>query len=198
MGQKLFKLEVNRRIPPSVNAAAGAVINSTRTSLDLLAASLARRNGKTPNADRHFPIYASIMDFIDPQSETERKKWLSDADRQVIEGLKPYFEGNDTLFALHKLDITRKHDRLIRAGFSPTGFYVHPEAYAQGMGFPNMWPGFDDGAVVAWTHINATNTEFQVTADVTINEAGAFQGKPLVASLRQFNAMANSIVQLFG
>src|SRR5271165_4317698 len=113
MGKTLFKLEINRRMPPSINAGAGAVINSIRSSLDLLAASLARRNGKSPNANRHFPIYRSVMCFIDPLNVAERKKWLSESERKIIEGLKPYGGGNDTLWSLHHLDIIRKHNRLV-------------------------------------------------------------------------------------
>ena len=35
IGKKLFKLEINRRLPGTINAAVGAIINSTRTSLDV-------------------------------------------------------------------------------------------------------------------------------------------------------------------
>jgi hypothetical protein len=74
IGQKLFKLEINRRFPPTINAGVGAIINSVRSSLDLLAASLAVRNGKAPNADRIFrsvePIWISSirLQFVNAKS----------------------------------------------------------------------------------------------------------------------------------
>jgi len=198
MGQKLFKLQINRRLPAaSINASAGAVINSIRSALDLLAASLARRNGKTPNADRHFPIYASVVDFIDPLAAKERKQWLSEGERQIIEGLKPYAGGNDLLYAIHRLDVTRKHDRLIRVTLTPSGVMVPSEAWQQGLRLPTIWPGFEDGAVVAWTNLNATNCDFHIPTEITFNETDLIGKKPLVAALREFSGMTNAIIQMF-
>jgi hypothetical protein len=197
MGQKLFKLPVNRHMPGTINAGVGAVINSIRSSLDLLAASLARRNGKSPNANRHFPIYPSIQHFIDPLDVAERKKWLSPVEREIIESLQPYEGGDDRLFALHHLDITRKHDRLVDFHLALKTASVSPEAWAQGMGFPPQWPGFKDGAVIAWTSIGATNSDFEITGEITFNEAGPVQNKPVLPTLHQFAGAADRIIQLF-
>jgi hypothetical protein len=65
------------------------------------------------------------------------------------------------------------------------------------MGFPAKWPGFKDHAVIAWTGINATNSDFEITGEITINEAGPVKDKPVVATLRQFAGMADNIIQLF-
>ena len=46
-------------------------------------------------------------------------KGLPDAQRAIIETLKPYQGGNDPLFALHQLDIIRKHKRLLGANIIP-------------------------------------------------------------------------------
>jgi len=197
MGKKLFKLEINRELPATANAAVGAIINSIRTSLDILAASLARRNGKSPNADRHFPIYLSIMGFIDPLEVLERKKWLSERERGIIEGLKPYDGGHDLLFPLHQLDIVRKHDRLIRAKLVPSMVTVSPEVHRQGLEFPAAWPGFEDGAVIAWTNIDATESDFHIAAEVAFNETKLIGDRPVGTTLRQFAGAANSIIQLF-
>jgi hypothetical protein len=160
-GQKLFKLEINRRFPPTINAGVGAVINSVRSSLDLLAASLALRNGKTPNADRHFSICRTDLDFIDPLAVRERKKWFSEREISITEGLKPYDGGDPLLFALHHLDVTRKHERLVSVHLIPTSVIVDPRAHAQGLRFPNIWPGFKDGAVIAWASIKASTSSFR-------------------------------------
>ncbi len=197
MGQKLFKLEINCPFPLTLNAAAGAIINSVRTSLDLLAASLAKRNGKTPHSDRHFPIYASHQCFIDPMNAAKREKWLSESERQIIKDLEPYDGGNNLLFALHHLDITRKHERLLAVHLPLTSAIVSPEAWAQGFGTPPQWPGFEDGAVIAWTSINATDCDFHFTTEVSFDEGGAVRNKPVVATLRQFAGLAEGIIQRF-
>jgi hypothetical protein len=197
MGKKLFKLEINRRLPPKLNAGVGAIVNSIRSSLDLLAASLARRKGITPSSDHHFPIYACHPDFLDPLAEAKRKKWLRDIDRVVIEGLKPYAGGHDLLYVLHQMDITRKHERLIRVDLVPSAVFISPDAFAEGFEMPQVWPGFEDGAVIGWTNINATKSEFRMTAEIAFNEAAFFPGKPVIPTLRQFAGAAESIIQLF-
>jgi hypothetical protein len=197
MGKKLFKLEINRRLPPPLNAGVGAVINSVRSSLDLLAASLARRKGITPTSHHHFPIHSCDQEFFDPMAEAKRKKWLRDVDRAILEGLKPYAGGHDMLHSLHHLDVTRKHERLIQATLTPTGVVIDPVALAQGFEMPAQWPGFKDGAVIGWTRIDATNSEFRVAAEVAFNEAELLTSAPVIPTLHQFVGVADSIVQPF-
>jgi hypothetical protein len=197
MGKKLFKLEINRQLPATTNAYVGAIINSTRTSLDLLASAIAIRNGKTPSSDRHFPIYATVDTFADPKNVAKRKKWLSDIDLKIIERLQPYRGGNDLLFALHHLDIKRKHEQLVSVHLTPNNFIITPATYRQGFEFPPVWPGFKDGAIVGWTNINATNYDFLVTAEVSFNETDFLPVQPVVSILRQFAGTAESIIRLF-
>jgi hypothetical protein len=97
-----------------INAELGMIINAFRTALDILAASLARRNGVRPTEDTHFPIFHSLHDFLDPKDGIESKKWLSASDIKTIKALDPYNGGHEFLYAIHKLDIVRKHERLIR------------------------------------------------------------------------------------
>ena len=106
------------------NAWVGAIINSLRSSLDSLAAALARRNGNKPNAETHFPIFASEQDMIDPLTGIEGKKWLSKGERAAVKALKPYKGGDDTIWPLHQLDIVRKHERLICATVDVRRFHV--------------------------------------------------------------------------
>src|SRR5213082_2682848 len=44
---------------PIMNAEVGVIINSTRTALDFLAASLSLRNGRKPDRRTQFPIFKS-------------------------------------------------------------------------------------------------------------------------------------------
>jgi hypothetical protein len=99
--------------PLTFNAWTGAIINSLRSGLDLLAATLATRNRVKPNEGTHFPIFWSEQEMIDPLHEIEGKKWLSQSERASIKALNPYKGGDDTLWPLHRLDILRKHERLL-------------------------------------------------------------------------------------
>jgi hypothetical protein len=198
LGQNLFKLRIDaRRGDALINAEVGAIINSLRSSLDLLASALAQRNGMSPSHERHFPIVRSINDFIDPLAEKERKKWLSERERTVIEALKPYEGGNNLLIALHHLDIVRKHERLVRLQPHPGVIRVSKATLAQGFGMPPMWPGFNDGAVVAWTNIDAADCDLQIGLEVTFNEPNLPHGEPIIESLSKFVRLTENIVQRF-
>lgn len=121
-GDYLIVARLRHLLPLTFNAWAGAMINSVRSGLDLLAASLALRNGKRPSADTHFPIFPSEMDMIDPLTGIEGKKWLSKGERATIKSLKPYRGGDSTLWALHRLDVMRKHQRLLSAQPDISGY----------------------------------------------------------------------------
>ncbi|HXP05926.1 MAG TPA: hypothetical protein VN808_17540, partial [Stellaceae bacterium] len=96
-------------LPLMFNAWIGATLNSLRSSLDLLAAALATRNGKKPSSKTHFPIFASEQAMLDPLHGLESKKWLSNSERAAIKALRPYKGGDASLWPLHQLDILRKH-----------------------------------------------------------------------------------------
>jgi hypothetical protein len=71
-------------LPRTLNAWVGAIINSLRSSLDLLTAAPAMRNRKKPSSKTHFPIFASIQAMLDPLHGLESKKWLSQSERATI------------------------------------------------------------------------------------------------------------------
>jgi hypothetical protein len=118
-GKKAVVAHAKEPLPAIINAEVGAIIGSFRSALDLLAASLALRNGVTPSHQTHFPIYRLLYDFIDPINGLENKKWLSLAEKKIIKSYDPYEGGNDDLWAIHQLDILRKHERLIDATVEP-------------------------------------------------------------------------------
>ena len=104
---------------------AGAYLNAIRSSLDILACALAARYG-IPKADEaSFPIAPSEEAFASGKYKgVEFVKELPDGERAKIEALKPYAGGNDLLWTLHRLDITRKHKRLIEPAIRPQSIVV--------------------------------------------------------------------------
>jgi hypothetical protein len=123
-GKKMWVLREKEPLPLVVNAEAGVIVNSLRSSLDILAGALAARNGVPPSSNTHFPIFRSHQEFIDPLTGIEGKKWLSGAERLILKSLKPYDGGNNFLWPLHQLDILRKHVRLITAVARPSSLGV--------------------------------------------------------------------------
>jgi hypothetical protein len=77
-------------LPLAFHVEAGAYLNAIRSGLDILASALYSRNRISENAEAHFPIFRSWVDFIDPVEGLEGKKWLSSAEREIIKTLNPY------------------------------------------------------------------------------------------------------------
>ncbi|MBM3545969.1 MAG: hypothetical protein FJX54_03370 [Alphaproteobacteria bacterium] len=124
-GEKLMVAYLRATLDPLAVVEAGAIINAIRSSLDLVAASLARRNGKPPSKNTHFPIFRSIHDFADPLEGIESKEWLSKSEIAKIKALRPYHGGDPCLWLPHQLDILRKHKRLIAVDLSFQGMRMN-------------------------------------------------------------------------
>src|SRR5262249_33865389 len=115
-GENLLIVRRTRPADLSFNAETGVIINAIRSSLDLLAAALARRKGIVPDRNTHFPIFRTIDGFNNPTrgiDSAKCKNWLREADRLTIKMLKPYGGGDEFLYPFHHLDTTRKHERLV-------------------------------------------------------------------------------------
>lgn len=179
MGKKLVGFS-NIKMPPRIlNAEVGAIINSLRSSLDVLVNALARRNGHTCVKDTQFPISPSRADFFKGKHAGRKQiKRLSDADRAVIESLEPWRGGyNPLLSALHDIDNARKHRRLIGVSAAPQWLFVTPSAIKTGLEIM-PWSGFKNDALIATANINVPNSEFQFALQVTLDEAGPVSGQP--------------------
>lgn len=102
-------------LPLSFNVEVGAYINALRSSLDILAMALVRRHGLAFDEDEVcFPVARSEATFT-------KKSWggrrfidaLPPNEQAVMESLKAYKGGSPPIWALHHLDIVRKHRRLL-------------------------------------------------------------------------------------
>jgi hypothetical protein len=187
-------------IDPLISAEAGAIVNSARSGLDLLAAALAVRNGVKPSAETHFPIFWSVLDMIDPLMGLEHKKWLSQSERATIKALEPYKGGDAVIWSLHHLDVTRKHERLIavQPGLSEAWIARFPGV----QGVKRTSVHFDQKTPIfrfpAGT-FHPTPGNSNVTAEISFTEAAALGvvRKPVVPTLREFAERVGEIIKLF-
>jgi hypothetical protein len=196
-------------LDPIVNAELGVIVNSIRTALDLLAASLCRRNGNKPSADTHFPIFGSEQCMIDPLTGIEGKKWLSKRERAAIKALRPYKGGDHTLWSLHQLDILRKHERLISARPDVSAFSYRSGPPREGRGYlavsgertierseyKTVLIGFIGPVAQA---LDMTKGNAHVSAHVTFNEADlGIINEEVATTLTRFAARVSEIVKMF-
>lgn len=195
-GKDAIKINVGKPLPLLINAEAGAIINSIRSSLDLLITALAERNGHAAPTDTYFPIYKSLARFSDPKDSTHEKiRRISAADAAEIKKLCPYPGGNDHLVALHQLDIVRKHQRLVegRAEISRvnlTGWGLNAE-------FPPTWIRLEDDAPHMWVNAGAKDYKLEVTVEVTLRQPLARSRGLLLQTLHEFSGVARGIIRLF-
>ena len=100
-------------MPLVFNAEAGAYINAIRSSLDILASAVGKREISS-GREIYFPIAESADIFASGNYKGSKfVRQLSRTHRELFEACKPYKEGNDTLYALHNFDNIRKHKRLL-------------------------------------------------------------------------------------
>jgi hypothetical protein len=197
-GRKAYYVTANP-VPAIINAETGSIINSIRTSLDLLASALAARNGYAGSRQTYFPVCRSLADFQNAKVGGLAKiKRLSAADQATIASLKPYQGGDDLLFALHDLDIMRKHRRLVGVVPFPRGVGIYStEGMAAHVTFNSQWKDFSDTVPIAWTDANAPDCKVDLGVYVAIDEPGAVFGQQVVVALPKFVHLANSILSRF-
>ena len=193
-GKKLYRLFDIKPIDPLISVEAGAIIHSIRSSLDLLACTLATRNSHPESKTTYFPIWKSQADFLNPQSLVlEKIKRLSEIDQDMIKGLCPYPRGNDLLCGLHGLDVTRKHRRLLNMRMSPRGLAFEGD----GTIILGDWQDFDEKTVIVETSASVPDRKMHIGLHITFNEGIAAQGNDLAGTLRNFASLANSIIDRF-
>jgi hypothetical protein len=186
--------------PLAFNVEVGAYINAIRSSLDILATSLAYRHG-LPNPDKmYFPVVKSEAAFnCGNYNGSTFVRNLPLTERGIIEGLKPYQKGNEHLWALHQLDIMRKHRRLIDVEVRPLRFSM--------MGWGPLSEDFTpiatgsmrvgEKAVLGLIRKGAPKYNFEYKPLVAFNETGLVARKPVLATLIRFADLASGIIRQF-
>jgi hypothetical protein len=192
--------------PLSFMVEAGAYLNALRSSLDILACSLAARYG-LPNADEfYFPIAASEQKFKASKFTAQFLNGLPQAERDKIESLKPYARGypngggNDLLWSLHRLDIIRKHKRLLEQAIRPQTILVGgwakglDEAFTPVAGYVN---NCDKTVIGLLTKGYRDKVQISCTPLIVFNEPMLIQYKPAIELLEEYAQLATSIIALF-
>lgn len=113
-GDLVYRVRVSTPVPDDFGAMIGDVIHNARAALDLLIWQAVEANGGTPGKSTCFPFAKD-----EPSYQKTRGNALAGASADVftlVDGLKPYGEGNAQLWRLHNLDILDKHRVLVPVG----------------------------------------------------------------------------------
>ena len=189
-------------LPLAFNVEAGAYINTLRSSLDILAWTIYRREPEPvlfPD-QVYFPVANCRRDFANGNYRGNKfVEQLSGTARKLIESVKPYNGGNNALYGLHQFDILRKHRRLLTTEASPTSLVmwgvkvrgtVHPIPHG-------FLPDIDGETVLGRVSKGEQKPKLQFSPYVTLNEPKIMARCPLASALMWFAAEANRIISLF-
>src|SRR5579872_7304263 len=102
-------------LPLAFSVEAGSYINCIRSALDIIACGIGKEEMVLYPDHIYFPVADSADDFARGNYRGVKfVRQLSGTRRKVIEEREPYKGGNGFLWACHKLDIVRKHKRLLQ------------------------------------------------------------------------------------
>lgn len=189
--------------PLTFQVEAGAYINAIRSSLDILAATLADRHCKTLIDEAYFPVASSESIFLSGNGYKGHKfiKALPAKERGIIEALKPYKGGNASLYALHQLDVVRKHVRLLAVEVQPRIFVVSGWGRATDAFTPvstgSVRTGPDETTIGLLAKDAAEQPQINITPQVSFGETDYFPRREVITALHQFANFAKSVIREF-
>jgi hypothetical protein len=187
-------------LPVKFNVEAGAYINTIRSSLDILAYAIAKREMVLFPGEIYFPVAKSADDFNSGKYRGVKfVKQLSCTERSLIELTKPYQGGNDALWALHQFDIMRKHRRLLSVESSPASLHVW------GWGLSDVYtpvasgfmPAGNGETVLGLLTKGSKMPRLEFSPHVTFDEPSIMPRCPVTAALNWFADAAREIIALF-
>ncbi len=182
-------------LPLAFSVELGAYINALRSSLDVLAVALNSRHNAAREKEVFFPVAIDEKTFLSGGYKgAEFVNGLPDRERTIIESLKPYYGGNADLSALHKLDITRKHRRLLAAEPKDELFRIRTSG--------NFIPirgevGANGETAFGLLAKNAHQSTIELKYYLAIEEPELGHRKPVLPTLRRFIEMVREIVLRF-
>jgi hypothetical protein len=159
---------------------------------------LVRRHGLLIEERRvYFPITDSKEAFV-KKGGAPLLQQLPEEDRAKLSSLKPYRGGNAVLWALHHLDIVRKHRRLLDVQIRPIHLSMSG-SLKPGDFEPLHGEPFQAGAetVIGLICKGVPRPAMQSRFYVAINEPGTIQRRPVLATVAHLADAASSAIRLF-
>lgn len=190
-------------LPRPLTVEIGAYLNTVRSSLDILASSLAARYHICAPEDAYFPISKSETAFRAPGGKAAQfVSGLPSPERSRLEALKPYQGGNDDLWSLHRLDIMRKHRRLLTVVSEPDFFSVegpdiHRYFSPPSTGFMRADNTSEWKVALGLMAKDAPPYGMKFAPYIAFDENTTTHRKRVVRALQDFTVLATSIIKLF-
>lgn len=189
--------------PLAFNVEIGACLGVLRGSLDILATAVAYRHGVRRADKANFPIARSAAAFARGHYNGHQfVEGLPEGPKAVIEALKPYKGGNAALWALHQLDIVRKHRRLLVVEISPHLVRLRPTGPA--FGLDDFTPGSpgrleaDQETELGLIRKDAPDCKVEITPKILIDEADVLgRPEPAIELIHVLADCCQFVIRLF-
>ncbi|RYE08189.1 MAG: hypothetical protein EOP22_14655 [Hyphomicrobiales bacterium] len=193
-GGGTFFIELTKPLPKLFSIQAGLIAHEMRATLDELACVLAARNGQS--ADKVYFCVARDKTTFEKDGIRNKLKKLSPKDQGTMASFKPWADGNPLLHALHAIDLTRKHQRLIvtATGIGSLGIVNGTVTSLEWLGTGSLTAGQRQPFMRVG---KGTFLEANLGLDINFAEPTAIKGRPVAVVLRDFAALTKSIIESF-
>ena len=108
-GNDTLKIDSIKPLPPDAVLIIGDAVHKLHTALDLMMSEIVR----DPDRYTRFPFFETRQEVVGQMDSGKIKAAGHEICDLIMNTIKPYRGGNDTLYGLHDLDIVDKHRRLI-------------------------------------------------------------------------------------
>jgi hypothetical protein len=181
--------------PMKFNVEAGLYINAFRTSLDLLASTLARRVAFLEERKVYFPIAKNSKHFEDRQfAGSEFFKSLPQSYQDALGSLEPYCGGKYNIWEIHEFDILRKHRRLITIQFG-SGYSI--EGWGLRTTFTPITSIYASGSTIFGViKKNSSITRLECSPHVALCESDIGPKQQLIPTLYNFAKNITEIISI--
>ena len=116
-GVSIVRLERTRELPGEIPLMLGDAVHNLRSALDFLASDIIRSGGKQPTRYTRFLFDASREKLVVALAAGPMKAARPDLLDLIVDTIKPYKGGDESLYGLNELDLDERH-RLIMPVFA--------------------------------------------------------------------------------
>jgi hypothetical protein len=186
-------------IPLTFNVEVGTYINAIRSSLDILASALAARHCPLLIDEAYFPMASSPERFASGNYKGSKFiKALPIKERDIFKSLNPYKGENEFLYALHNLDVVRKHVRLLTVPVQPARLGISRKALPYFEPLSIAWMrSSDEETVLGLLRKDAPDPQLSFTAQISFDETSYLGGIGVIPALHNFAILARGIIFMF-
>ena len=198
-GMHHIKFEQVGALPEETPTIIGDALHNLRAALDLAVCEAVTVTGGTPSNYTRFPFAEDREKLIGPLEKGVIKASCPAIYDFIVDDLKPYKGGNDTLYALHNFDIMDKHKLLIPivSIIALSGVGGEDD---RGGSFRELNLQIAQGGKLNVLS-NANNVKItnygKPSFQILFNKGQILEGEPVIPTLNNFSQLISSIVDSF-